>query len=145
MSETEYVDWCISHNMVVPCPECKKLETELEDFLLARLTELKNALGLIGFDDESAIHTIINSQMEVVKLGKDWPVMLQKKPVETEIVPTFELDAYDKIRVRVHQEVEWITQQEYIKRFGRVSAMAPFIRTLLMGYTWHPDFKDEWL
>lgn len=86
------------------------------------------------------ISTLVANQMDVIYLHRSWPVL-----VETE--PEFETleNELDTIRYRVSQQLQWMTEQEYIKRFGRKPPTAPLIRKMLERYQDHPDFDPEWL
>ena len=38
----------------------------------------------------------------------------------------------------------WLTEQEYVKKFGEAPPTAPMIRTLAAVYKDHPDYRPEW-
>jgi hypothetical protein len=75
----------------------------------------------------------------IIEQHKDWPVLVEKKP-------EFREDATDpqSMTYRVTQEMVWLTEWEYVKRFGVEAPTAPMIRALAAVYSDHPDYNKDW-
>ncbi|HET6916650.1 MAG TPA: DUF6221 family protein [Acidimicrobiales bacterium] len=75
----------------------------------------------------------------IVELHESWPVL-----VETE--PTFESGGDDpnQITMRMSQRMAWLTQCEYVERYGAEPPTAPTLRALALPYANHPDYREEW-
>jgi hypothetical protein len=83
----------------------------------------------------------VDAKREIVKWHESWPVL-----VETE--PTFDPDAggddMGSHVMRMSRQVAWLTQREYVKRFGSEPPTAPILRHLAAIYADHPDYRDGW-
>lgn len=76
----------------------------------------------------------------VVELHRDWPVLVTTPPkLETS-------DGFDPttMTMRMAQQIEWQTQEEYRAKFGDEPPTAPMVRAMALVYADHPDFRDEW-
>lgn len=76
----------------------------------------------------------------ILKQHEDWPVLSQTEP-------TFTHDAIGdplSMTMRASQEIAWLTEREYVRRFGVEAPTAPMIRTLAAVYRDHPGYKKEW-
>ncbi len=105
----------------------------ITEFLLARIAE-----------DEDDIHqhqrvlAECKAKRRIIELHKSWPVL-----VETE--PTFETDdSLDSHVMRVSRQMAWLTEREYVARFGTEPPTTPMLLALVQPYADHPDFDPEW-
>jgi hypothetical protein len=75
----------------------------------------------------------------IIEQHKDWPVLVEKKP-------EFRADATDpqSMAYRVSQEMVWLTEREYVKRFGVEAPTTNMVRALAAVYADHPDYQQEW-
>lgn len=80
------------------------------------------------------------AKRSIIKLHEGWPVLMETQPV-MERVPT---DRMDVLTFRMSQSINWLTEQEYVKRFGTAPPAAPMIRALAAVYADHPDYQQEW-
>lgn len=69
-----------------------------------------------------------------------WPVL-----VSTEPDMHFEMVEPDRIAYFMSQRFEWLTQEEYVKRFGSEPPTSPILQAWLKPWQNHPDFNPEWL
>ena len=81
------------------------------------------------------------AKRRIVTLHQDWPVL-----VETE--PTFEPGLRDAdlgtLTVSVQKRIAWLTEREYVARFGMEPPTTPILLALALPYAEHPDYLDEW-
>ena len=72
----------------------------------------------------------------IVKQHEDWPVLVEREPTIT--------SDFQSMTFRMSHEMAWLTEREYINRFGIEPPTAPMIRTLASVYKDHPDYDPEW-
>ena len=81
------------------------------------------------------------AKRKIVELHSRWPVLVEGPmnfdPVETNF-------AIDNYALRVSKQVAWLTEQEYVKRFGVEPPTAPMLRALASVYADHPDYQEAW-
>lgn len=75
----------------------------------------------------------------IIAQHQAWPVLAEKAPEYS----TSD-DGLNGISYRVNQQMMWLTEQEYVKKFGEAPPTAPMIRTLAAVYKDHPDYQPEW-
>lgn len=75
----------------------------------------------------------------IIKQREAWPVLVEKKPEFSEAAADIQSMTY-----RMTQEMVWLSEREYAKRFGVEAPTAPMIRTLAAIYSEHPDYRQEW-
>lgn len=114
------------------------------EFLKARLaegfafikTQTDNSVILMNYSN------MVQNMFFALEWHDSFPVLVTDKPV-------FEVESgvnsIDDINYKMTQEVNWFTNQEYIKRFGSEPPTSPLILGWVQPYAWHPDFKEEWL
>ena len=73
----------------------------------------------------------------IVALHESWPVLVEGKP---ELEASSDAD----MTMRVSQQMAWLTNQEYRKRFGDEPPTAPMLGALAQVYADHPDYREEW-
>ena len=75
----------------------------------------------------------------ILEQHKDWPILVEKKPEFTEATNDLNSMSY-----RVTQEMVWLTEREYVKRFGVEAPTTNMIRALAAIYRDHPDYQEAW-
>ena len=89
----------------------------------------------------------VAAKRAALEVYEAWPVLTRTEPVfEQEVDPSKTIsDVVDSIVYRSSQQIEWLTTQSYIDRFGSEPPVAPFIRAIVRIYADHPDCREEWL
>jgi hypothetical protein len=113
----------------------------IEEFLLARITDaMQSARYHIQADSlRNQMLRILETHKLIVDWHQNWPVLLQEEPKLERGVSTV-----DEITYTMSQKLEWLTQEEYRKRFGDEPPTAPLLRQMAAKYSWHPDYNTEW-
>lgn len=76
----------------------------------------------------------------LVEFHESWPVLVEQPP-------TFEpvdVDDPNSFAMRASQQIAWMSQQEYRRRFGDEPPTAPMLAALAEVDSDHPDFRAEW-
>lgn len=116
--------------------------TRVDEFLISRYDDLmRGAVGNLSLsvEDRSLILTLAQQLKVVVEFHKNWPVLVTTKP-ELEMRP----DDSDTWRYQLTQQMNWLTQEEYVKKFGTDPPTAPLLVKLLESWTHHPDYDPMW-
>lgn len=77
----------------------------------------------------------------IIRQHGSWPVLVSQEREPIMGYGTFESDS---VTLRMSREIAWLTEREYVKRFGVEPPTAPMIRTLAAVYSDHPDYQLEW-
>lgn len=97
----------------------------IEEFLLARSYENGLRMGeLIRI---------------AVEFHKNWPVLVETEP-EFDMMP----DSFDTVKYKLVQRMQWLTQEEYRKKFGSAPPTAPLLRQWANLFSDHADFDEAW-
>lgn len=119
------------------------MEETIEEFIADRIAETRRKWQ--GFGEMSATMNGLCAQLwKVVEMHKDWPVLL-KTP--SEIKPDYNdqfVDHIDNIKFTMTQQIAFLTQEEYRKKFGNEPPTAPMVLSIARMWSDHPDFKEEW-
>lgn len=120
------------------------------EFLRARYAEEENAARIAAATPRAAMnitrwhpaHVLadIASKRKILELHESWPVLIRRP--EPEVV--LSTDGLGQVFASVSERMEWITNQEYRKRFGDEPPTSPIILALLQPYAEHPDFEERW-
>jgi hypothetical protein len=115
-----------------------------EEFLNARIIEVEDYIKDKGFeishDEFMAIANLAQSMRETLKLHQQWPILVSE---ETDF--EFEQVDINNFSYVATQKFNWMTNQEYIARFGTEPPTSNMLKNWLRTYRLHPDFKQEWL
>lgn len=80
------------------------------------------------------------AKRRIVELHQSWPVLVESPPV-------FEATGRDSdvnsMTFRASQQIQWLTQDEYRKRFGSEPPTAPMLAAMAAVYADHPDYREE--
>lgn len=90
--------------------------------------------------DPARVLAECEAKRKVLALHEAWPVLVSSPP-------KFEQTA-DPIRdmtFRATQQLDWLTNQEYVARFGDEPPTTAILRALALPYAEHPDFDEAWL
>lgn len=119
-----------------------KFKSELEKtpigFLRARVSEVEREgrrLEKINY----VVSPFIKAVRDMLDMYEKWPVYVETPPTYDDTV------GYDSITIRITHQMEWLTRQEYLSRFGSDPPMAPAVKKMLEYYQTHPNFQKEWL
>lgn len=115
----------------------------IEEFLLARIADVEKKLDAIAFPMHEwiLINQIIANQRYIIEWHKNWPVLAESPP---EYKMDFGSGDINKFHMSVTQQMAWLTQEEYRKKFGSEPPTAPLIREMASMYNAHPDWRPEW-
>jgi hypothetical protein len=75
----------------------------------------------------------------IIKQHEDWPVLVER-------APSGDFDANDtqSMVYRMTREIAWLTEREYVRRFGVEPPTTPMLRALATVYKDHPDYDENW-
>lgn len=90
--------------------------------------------------DPARIIAECEAKRSIIKQHEDWPVLVEAEP---EFGP---LDITDgsHFAYSMSRKMAWLTECEYVKRFGSEPPTAPMIWTLAAVYSDHPDYQEDW-
>lgn len=110
----------------------------LTEFLLARIAEDEAAAQPFpGAADQRALRECA-AKRAIIKQHEEWPVLVEQPP---EYSTSNDMSG---VAFRVTQQIAWLTEREYVRKFGTTAPTAPMIRTLASVYSDHPDYQPEW-
>jgi hypothetical protein len=75
----------------------------------------------------------------IIKQHEEWPVLVEGKPHTEEVSNDLQSMAY-----RMTREIAWLTEREYVKRFGVEPPTTPMLRALAAVYKDHADYDEDW-
>jgi hypothetical protein len=75
----------------------------------------------------------------IIKQHEDWPVLVERSPTGG-----LEADDIQSMTFRMVKEIAWLTEREYVKRFGAEPPTTPMIKALAAVYASHADYRQEW-
>lgn len=81
------------------------------------------------------------AKYKILELHQKWPILVESSP-KLDVVQDFDINS---VAMRMYKEVEWMTHQQYILRFGTQPPTAPIILALAAIYCDHPDYNPEWV
>lgn len=92
--------------------------------------------------DPTRVLAECEAKRRIVEFHQQWPVLVETARPDVALrQPT---DWSDRFAVRVTQEIEWLTTQAYIARFGHEPPTTPVLRALAQVYADHPNFNPAW-
>lgn len=115
----------------------------LEEFLAERLEEARRYVmrrTLAYSPEQTQLMNLIENQMEILDWHLRWPTMVMSPP-------KLQQDASDPSgwRVSMTQQIDFVTREEYRRKFGTEAPTAPLLKSWAMKYSSHPDFNPEWV
>lgn len=126
----------------------------LTEFLLARIAEDEAAATDVLDRVPAGTALLANSvrfyasrvlaeceaKRRIVEFHDSWPVLMETPPVFENVDP----DYAQSMVMRATQQIQWLTEQEYRKRFGDEPPTAPMLVALAAVYADHPDYDEAW-
>jgi len=88
-----------------------------------------------------------DAKIEIVKLHESWPTLIET-PIETSLKATSgtvtanDIDGYV---LQMSKQIAWLTDREYVARFGTDPPTSPILAFLTLPFADHPDCLPEWL
>ncbi|UVF61174.1 hypothetical protein SEA_AOKA_51 [Arthrobacter phage Aoka] len=144
---------CLTRSPIVRFLEARIAETE-EAVRIAAETGLAKfggdpaatAIVITGHDGRTLWDTDIllaecEAKRAIIRQHEAWPVLVEQVDDFPQISPA---DGLQGISLAMGRRIAWLTEREYIRRFGVEAPTAPMIRTLAAVYRDHPDYLDEW-
>lgn len=116
-----------------------KLENDAIGFLKMRLHETERLCQTLPSDVYHRLAPIIHMQHQVLHMFENWPVHIDRPPEYEEKL------GFDSVTIRVIQQMQWFTRQEYLVKFGKEPPMNAAVHRMLEEYADHPNFNPEWL
>ena len=99
------------------------------------------ALMIATYAVPSRVLAECEAKRRVVELHKAWPVLVETPPT---FATTSEGLGVNSVTFRASQQIQWLTQEEYRKRFGSEPPTAPMLAAMATVYADHPDYREEW-
>jgi hypothetical protein len=125
----------------------------LTEFLLARIAEdeaaasaafetsrrwvVQMGVGVAGMSG-SAVLAECKAKRQIIAFHDQWPVLVQQEPVLEPVASVSDMS------FRMTQQINWLTNREYVARFGEDPPTGPMLRALAAVYADHPDYDSEW-
>lgn len=81
------------------------------------------------------------AKRKILDLHDQWPMLLETPPV-------MEMQAHlpgEPWEAHFTQQIDWVTTQQYRRRFGHEPPTSPIIRALLQPYADRDDFDPAWV
>jgi len=128
----------LEYEVTPPPPE----RPTIEEFILSRLREAE--LEGLRFKEIFLCNTMIqlvNYGRTVIDWHKNWPTLVEG-PID--ISYSSENSVSETIAYAISQKVQWMTNEEFRKRFGSEPPTAPLLRSLANIWANHIDFNPEW-
>ena len=132
--------------------------SDLTEFLLARIAEDEAAARDViaslfnGYRVNELIHPDIarhiyrwtpgrvlaecEAKRRIIAFHESWPVLIQTEP-SLELTP-------ETWVAKMTSDIAWLTNAEYVKRFGTDPPTAPMLLAMAQAYADHPDYREEW-
>lgn len=117
-------------------------ELTIEEFVEARLKDMELMFEPLP-EGWVLVEPFVVFARQVIEYHKQWPVLVQKNP-ELDFNYWDPESNFQRIHAKLSQEMAFLTQEEYRKRFGKEPPTAPLMRKLASKWRDHPDFQEEW-
>lgn len=120
----------------------------IESFIIDRLNEVEecgHAVCMVTGSSQVSreIFNFVMVGRRLVELAKDWPVMVTEKEPEIFSVNPLE-SGPNEMRYKISQRIEFMTRQEYVKKFGSGSPHSPALMALAYCWHMHPAYNSAW-
>jgi hypothetical protein len=93
----------------------------------------------LGVQGRARVLAECAAKRAIIKQHEEWPVLVESKPRTEEVSSDLQGMAY-----RMTREIAWLTEREYVKRFGVEPPTTPMLRALAAVYKDHPDYDEDW-
>lgn len=82
----------------------------------------------------------VEAKQKILDLHEQWPLLLETPPA-MEMQPHMPGEQWV---AHFTQQIDWVTTQQYRRRFGDDPPTGPIVRALLQPYAWRDDFDPAW-
>lgn len=82
------------------------------------------------------------AKRQIVEFHRDWPVLTESEPTFSRVRE--HPDALGQVVYHASQQMQWLTEQEYRKRFGSEPPTGRMLAALAAVYADHPDYSPDW-
>ncbi len=89
--------------------------------------------------DPARVLAECQAKRAIIEWHRNWPVLVEEPPIFAP--PRGDINA---LTVAVSQQMQWMTQREYIAVFGTEPPPTPILRALAAVYKDHPDYNPDW-
>lgn len=113
----------------------KRAYPTIETFIRARLVQDRSLFS-------TKVYTLL---VDILNWHQNWPVLVTGEFEVTQPDPdSLSYADLNKFTYQISQKMEWMTNQEYVRRFGESAPTAPLL--LMMARMWkdHEDFDPRW-
>ena len=114
---------------------------EIQEFLRQRFQEYVEMADGEPWHVRAVILEDYQAKLRILEWHNNWPVLLEGPP---EVTRDDFAQPIDKVVFQISRQIEWITHQEYVKRFGPKSAIYPVLQMMAAAYSNHEDYDEEW-
>lgn len=108
-------------------------DLRVEDFVKERIEEMERSSG------DPNVAKLCKFFRQVIWRHESWPVLTTTEPTFEDIG-----SGLDTIHYRLSRQLEWMTEQEYRKKFGTEPPTAPMILDMAQLWEDHPHFNPAW-
>lgn len=95
----------------------------------------------IARHDPARVLAECEAKRRIVEWHKNWPVLVESQPT---IEPIDRPGDPMSLAYRASQQIAWMTEREYVARFGSEPPTSPILRLLALPFVDHPDYRQEW-
>lgn len=117
-----------------------KLPLSITQFLYDRAHEITRKVENSVLEDENT--KLAEMIYIIVGWHESWPVLVETEPKFETFQPG---DGLDQVGMRMTLMFDWISTNEFKKRFGKEAPTAPLLRQLASMWDDHVDFQQEWV
>lgn len=109
-----------------------------DEFIRARLEEIsrERPWGLEDF-----VSGFVCSILEILDLHQKWPILTKEEPEPAVIYDDLSANQYI---MAMTSKINWMTQQEYIRKFGTEPPTDPILNSIARIWREHEDFDPSW-
>lgn len=107
---------------------------------LDRLPFVEHRGGRVYIGGGPRVLAECEAKRRIVEIHQDWPVLIQTEPTLEPADP----EGLNAMRFRMSQQVAWMTNREYVNRFGTEPPTTPILLALAQPYADHADFDPAW-
>lgn len=112
----------------------------IEEFLLDRVKDYERQSHYLPRDMAAPMMALCTQIRLVIDWHAKWPIIVEGS-IEIKESLTHHIDA---ISYQARQQIDFVTQEEFRRRFGKLPPTAPLLRKMARVYKDHPDYNPEW-
>ena len=96
----------------------------------------RNVAEHIARHDPARVLAECEAKRRIIAFHESWPVLIQTEP-SLELTP-------ETWVAKMTSDIAWLTNAEYVKRFGTDPPTAPMLLAMAQVYADHTDYREEW-